>query len=1246
MNKKKINLGSSILYKRPISKTKSSYNSIIPNTTTNKQAISFNFTDDEQFSNNNAISSVRSDLNKNKNFDSNFNNFKKIKINYPQCYSSRFCVNNIINKNKLKKNIINLNNNSLYFNDKNSENKIFQNYNNNTCNISLNQHFYNIDYNTNANLKRNDTETKVENNKLDKFISKDNEFKNSNNNKSKEKQFPYFYLNTLTNSVSLYFNKDISNNSNMYTDNNQNSILLSNIIPKINKKLNKINLIKVNSNNKFLNMTNNNTNLSKYTNFVKILNHNKNINNKNIHKTKSTSINSFKYKKKILTYNSFIKRKDQKDSPNINMGNIENSNYSNHLIFINKTIDNSQDKCIKSSRTNGEISKGNNNNCYINKKDILNNKKKIHLNNLNKINNEKKENNYGTNYHTTKHINLNKKIYYYLNKKDINKQKESKYSLDKSQGNSSLPAINYSFNKLNNIFSSKKKNLKMLEIYSNNRLNNDSIEKISNNSLFRINNTNNNKYVTLQKDGSSIEANDQFNYNKTNKNIEKDIIGYEKKSISSLIKNKNKINFNHINHDNAMKAKMSILLSKGQKEMSNLKNNFLNHFSTEENSSNNGISLHKKKNSKKYKINFNFKQKIKEKNGTSNENSVLVNSSLSELICKFRHTKKNVVKNNKFCNNKLISQKSNLNKEYNYIINQTNSLNKLENNTNQENDYSKFNSIHNEKSKQLKENNNNIIDTSDISSISTKGKNRNEFMEQSLKLSKYIKNYYSKNYCYPETNLNFYRIGRIIGQGGFAKVNLGLNVLTGRVVAIKSFNKTIKTKYGDNLNMDKILHEINLMRKLNHPNITKILETFEDEKFYFIIMEYINGGNLFSYVKKRRKLSEKVAKFLFKQIILAIKYIHSQLIVHNDIKLENILIDMNNNVKICDFGIGLILSSENQDLHRHCGTPLYIAPEIILSNKKEGYKGFPVDIWSAGIALYIMLSGKLPFNLDEEQDDIVGYNNNLKEKNAKLKYEIVNKEPKYIENISDEARDLLRGILNKNPKKRLKCDEILNHPWLSDINNNKNHLFSKTEKDTLSKTYIDYRKRKLDDLVENFTLSNLFNAKKKSDIENNNIESKSSLLAPFNSLNYEFFNISNEDIGSKQDNFDDFYNKRLCIEKDLLFFSNKAKELNFQYELNNNKEVDNGVLINYKSIAGSSSSSQSNPNTFRNSENYSEYEYSSTQIDSINDEKLDRVLNQMELMGYVRDYVIKSIKNNCLNHASTVFFLLMKYDNI
>ena len=1214
MNKKHF-IGSSILYKRPISKTNSSYNSIIPNSTTNKQTISFNFSEEEQFSNTNKnISSVRTNANTNIiKKDSNLNTFKKININYPHCNSSRYSVNNIINKNKLKKNINknnNNNNSTLYFHEKeNTTEKIYQNYNNNTCNISLNQHFYNIDYNnfanSNSNLKNINLELNTGKNKKYININQNKEYNDTNNSK---KKYSSFYLNTLTNSVPIYFNKKINNTHEDLS--NHAEIFLSNIIPKKNKKINKINLIKVNSKNKILNMSKNISNLNNYTNFVKILSHRKNINNNNnIHKNKSSSINSFKYKKKIITYNSFIKKKEENDS--FNLQNEKNS-IPNQAAFFNRTEERMKDNNIKTIRRTIKIN--NENNSFILKKiDTLNRKKPLNLNNLNEHNNK-----VGTNFHTTKNININKKIKYSLNQKYINKQNDFEFSLDKNKGSASLPFIEYSFN--NNKIKKNKKYFNINMNYKNNTLNNDSIEKFSNNSLIRLNNMNINN--TFKKDNSSIETNEKYN---TNKNENHENIGYEKKHVMTL---NNKTQFKNIKSEkeNRVKSNMPILLNKDHSELSNLKKSFLNHYSTENtnaiNNTNKEMTLQQKVKLNKNKINLKKKQ--------SNENSILINSSLTELLNKFRQAK-NKFKINKFNDKKSITKKDILNKQYNYIINQSNSLYNLKNNLNDEK--IKGNTNKNKKEKNTKTNS---------SEDSTRSKENNEFMEQSIKLSQYIKNYYLTNFNYPQTNLNFYRIGRIIGQGGFAKVNLGLNVLTGRVVAIKSFNKTIKTKYGDNLNMDKILYEINLMRKLNHPNITKILETFEDDKFYFIIMEYINGGNLFSYVKKRRKLSEKISKFLFKQIILAIKHIHSQLIVHRDIKLENILIDMNNKVKICDFGIGIILSSEDQDLHSHCGTPMYIAPEIILSNKENGYKGFPVDIWSAGIALYIMLSGKLPFNLDEEQDDIEGYNNHKKEKNIKLKYEIVHKEPKYIENISDEARNLLKGLLNKNPKKRLTCEQILNHPWLSDINNNKNHLFSKAEKDILFKSYIDYRKSKQEDLVENFTLSNLFNDKKNSDKDFNNIETKSSLLAPFNSLNYEYFNINDDIHKNKVDYYDDFYNKNLFVEKDLLSFGNKAKELNYQYELNNNKEVDNGVLINSKSMACSSSSSFSNTSTFRNND----IDYNYNKIDYINEEKLECILNQMELMGYDREYIIKSVKNNYLNHVSTVFFLLMHYENI
>ena len=566
---------------------------------------------------------------------------------------------------------------------------------------------------------------------------------------------------------------------------------------------------------------------------------------------------------------------------------------------------------------------------------------------------------------------------------------------------------------------------------------------------------------------------------------------------------------------------------------------------------------------------------------------------------------------------------------------------------------------------------------SEISKESTAIKDSKYYMDKSKKLVEYIKDYFNKNKIYPKTKINFYLYGRQIGQGAFGKVNLGLNVLTGRVVAIKSFKKSSEEKFKSN--MKKVLYETNLMKNLNHPNITKILEVFNDEDYMLIIMEYINGGNLFSFVKKRRKLSEKIAKFLFRQIILGIKYIHSQNIVHRDIKLENIIIDFNNTVKICDFGIGKILRSNEELLYDKCGTPMYMAPEIVLSSKKNGYRGFPVDIWASGITLYIMLTGNLPFNLNNKSNDELSLKEIKKKDNTDLQLQIINFNPKKIKHISEEAYNLLCGLLNKNPEKRLTCDEILNHPWLKNINynflnndNDKNNLFTKAEMTLMSKTYIDYRSGNLEDLRENFTITNL----KCDEIreEEKNITSKSSILDPFNSaITNNNKSLINSSIEDAKDIYDDFNNSKLELENDIIIFNNKVKQYNLNYEINNNQEVDNGMMIKTKSDISSSNSNLNNSRITNNKDKEKElFEYQFNEeknkknknmkynnimnnnleeknnfndID-VNNPKDNEILNQIQKFGYNKEFVIKCIKNNILCHASTVYYLLKNYGDI
>ena len=737
-----------------------------------------------------------------------------------------------------------------------------------------------------------------------------------------------------------------------------------------------------------------------------------------------------------------------------------------------------------------------------------------------------------------------------------------------------------------------------------------------------------------------------FNQKKiSQKNINNDNSNYihQKFNINLLINSKKKNNVNHqkiiisssprISFNNIQTNSSRSKKMKNNKHLYNLKNNI----NTNNNSQNNSMSfgennttLNKQKNNSlsKGKISIN---ELKNKNFKLNINS---NNNISlKLIGKFKNLKltkiisqsqKQINQKKQFTNHFLSNNNSNKNTLENKDISSINNTNNKNSNS-----LDKIIEINYQKLKQNLEEKNYNPNTSTKNSFD---KDNFYYQKQSKKLSLYIISYKNKYNEYPETSILFYKYGRLIGQGAFGKVNLGLNILCGRVVAVKSFNKKKLNKKENTKN--KIFYEIDLMKKLSHPNITKILEYFESEKYYLIIMEYINGGNLFSFVKKRRKLNEKLAKFLFIQIINGIKYLHSKNIVHRDIKLENILIDVNNNIKICDFGISKILTKKEEKCYDQCGTLMYMAPEILLSNKEKGYNPFLIDIYSAGIALYIMLSGSLPFNITDDYSSLSENNTN----NLDLQYKIINNKPKDIENISHEAKDLLNKLLNKNPLKRISCDEILNHPWLKNYDNKNNyHLFTKVEMTLLSKTYIDYRFADIDDIKENFTISNLeIDDNEKIKYNNKeNCRTKSILLGPYN---------SNKDLNNDNDDIDDFDNIELNLENGIILFSNKVKEYNLNYELNNNGELDNGMLINTQSdISNSISSTSRNLNT--SNYYYNNYVNDNSKNNINEKDKKEKILNQLQNLGYEKNYVINCLNNNIICHATTVYYLMMNYDN-
>lgn len=228
-------------------------------------------------------------------------------------------------------------------------------------------------------------------------------------------------------------------------------------------------------------------------------------------------------------------------------------------------------------------------------------------------------------------------------------------------------------------------------------------------------------------------------------------------------------------------------------------------------------------------------------------------------------------------------------------------------------------------------------------------------------LSAKIKECFKKTGDAPKTSTEHYRAGKMLGRGAFGKVNLGMHKLTRKLVAIKSINKEYLS---EEKQRNKVMHEVNLLLKLRHESVVKLYETFQTGRHIMLVMELCAGGDLLNFVRKRKKLDENIARVLFKQIIEGIGYIHSKKILHRDIKLDNILLDGKGRVKIADFGVSKTVK-KGEVMKEQSGTPAYIAPEII---RDKGYKGFKADLWSAGVVLFALLYGTVPFKANNMKD--------------------------------------------------------------------------------------------------------------------------------------------------------------------------------------------------------------------------------------------------------------------------------------
>ena len=258
-----------------------------------------------------------------------------------------------------------------------------------------------------------------------------------------------------------------------------------------------------------------------------------------------------------------------------------------------------------------------------------------------------------------------------------------------------------------------------------------------------------------------------------------------------------------------------------------------------------------------------------------------------------------------------------------------------------------------------------------------------------------------------------------IGSGSFGKVYLMKNKLNNEICAIKIINKKeILELYG---NYDILYNEISIHSRLIHKNIIRLYNVYEDKNHIKMIMEYALNGNLFNKIRQSKiGFSEKKAFKYFIQILNAVYFLHKNNIIHRDIKPENILIDKNDNLKLCDFGWSKEINIEKRTTF--CGTVEYMAPEII---DNENYD-FSVDIWSLGILLYEMLFGYSPFRAN----NIKGVVLNIKEHHLFFDNKKI---------ISNDCKDLIQKLLISNPEKRLKIKDIFSHKFV--LNNLEDEIY-------------------------------------------------------------------------------------------------------------------------------------------------------------------------------------------------------------
>jgi len=251
------------------------------------------------------------------------------------------------------------------------------------------------------------------------------------------------------------------------------------------------------------------------------------------------------------------------------------------------------------------------------------------------------------------------------------------------------------------------------------------------------------------------------------------------------------------------------------------------------------------------------------------------------------------------------------------------------------------------------------------------------------------------------TVIGGYRLSRVLGRGNYGVVRLAITEATGVPVAIKILQKSAALSTPTAL--ARVRREVRIMRALAHPNIARLIETLSSPTRIYLVMEYVAGSELFDVMLAAGALPEARARRLWTQIMGALNYAHGRGVVHRDAKLENVLVTPGDGVKLIDWGFGTgVAEGEGGLLHTGCGSLHYSAPEIV-SYSPGGYDGRLSDAWAAGVMLYVLLTGGLPF---------------LHADPAELRHLITSASPTLPSTLSPPARHLLGGLLTKEPTRR------------------------------------------------------------------------------------------------------------------------------------------------------------------------------------------------------------------------------------